>query len=689
MAGQNVAGNSLSLLLGDYNSDSENDDNDSTSNQLNDKLQEFLTDVNSVVTTNWTQCIDKSSGLPYYWNTFTRETTWHMPEEYDNFLQQNLRMKNPKKENSYTVCYSDENVAYYVNEFTRQVSWEKPAGFVEPKEKVNSTKLKKSKKRPTEDSSRNGKKKKSKKPEKSSKKYPFDVNDDLDHVKIELISSFSTKSDSSSEEEAKSKKVTTSYNLVANDYNSDENSDSENKTRTDKPLFASLTSTLATDPSTVKIYSLKTDLPANVATAEETETKTPKAKCRTNTFASIITGGRSSPPQTDNELIELMRPEVTEVEPQPNVPAHIDTPAENLDVKTFKRKRRIEFMTRPTVPVKPSTSSEVAGKTCDDASAVESDIVNSDATKKNEEGTKSMYSNFVRASETVVSTVENQTVDEKEAAVKDESNKHLAEISELRTIIASKLKFLCNGRPDISAVQAIFIQFETLLEAYDNQALQPAYMQRWLDGISHDLSTLENDAAPTGWKCLWNRKKSQYCYKNVSTGVIRWEYPECDSKSDDAVEMDICTTPPPNADEQLKLEQRPLTRKMNGDDSTSGQPRLDEDGLLIAPPPPSISSTCDETASGVDSNNDKAPGNISLELATFYSEMASMDTNSTSATELPTSSTDAAKLSTEANSMDVVLKKKKKKVKKSEPWRSGNLETWINKWQKAQKELDG
>lgn len=34
-------------------------------------------------------------------------------------------------------------------------------------------------------------------------------------------------------------------------------------------------------------------------------------------------------------------------------------------------------------------------------------------------------------------------------------------------------------------------------------------------------------------------------------------------------------------------------------------------------------------------------------------------------------------------------KKKKKKVKKLEPWRSGNLETWINKWQKAQKELDG
>lgn len=40
-------------------------------------------------------------------------------------------------------------------------------------------------------------------------------------------------------------------------------------------------------------------------------------------------------------------------------------------------------------------------------------------------------------------------------------------------------------------------------------------------------------------------------------------------------------------------------------------------------------------------------------------------------------------------SVDDKKKKKKKKTKKLEPWRSGNLETWINKWQKAQKELDG
>lgn len=57
------------------------------------------------------------------------------------------------------------------------------------------------------------------------------------------------------------------------------------------------------------------------------------------------------------------------------------------------------------------------------------------------------------------------------------------------------------------------------------------------------------------------RKKSQYCYKNLTTGDIRWEYPEKDSKTDDADEMDICTTPPPNVDEQLKLEQTKINSR--------------------------------------------------------------------------------------------------------------------------------
>lgn len=86
---------------------------------------------------------------------------------------------------------------------------------------------------------------------------------------------------------------------------------------------------------------------------------------------------------------------------------------------------------------------------------------------------------------------------------------------------------------------------------------------------------------------------------------------------------------------------------------------------------------------------------INQELASFYSDLASMDV------PLPATSPEqpqvppppppsiAATDSVDTEAGDDKKKKKKKKVKKLEPWRSGNLESWINKWQAAQKELDG
>lgn len=91
------------------------------------------------------------------------------------------------------------------------------------------------------------------------------------------------------------------------------------------------------------------------------------------------------------------------------------------------------------------------------------------------------------------------------------------------------------------------------------------------------------------------------------------------------------------------------------------------------------------------------------ELASFYSDIANLAPASTEATATtaaepaaepsadgPDSASEAAAADTGAGGVDDKKRKKKKqKVKKVEPWRSGNLETWINKWQQAQKELDG
>lgn len=84
------------------------------------------------------------------------------------------------------------------------------------------------------------------------------------------------------------------------------------------------------------------------------------------------------------------------------------------------------------------------------------------------------------------------------------------------------------------------------------------------------------------------------------------------------------------------------------------------------------------------------------ELATFYSDIASLDQTGTASTEASTNPTSTITEKSTENANDCnsdtteeKKKKKRKKHKQLEPWRSGNLETWINKWQKAQKELDG
>lgn len=81
------------------------------------------------------------------------------------------------------------------------------------------------------------------------------------------------------------------------------------------------------------------------------------------------------------------------------------------------------------------------------------------------------------------------------------------------------------------------------------------------------------------------------------------------------------------------------------------------------------------------------------ELASFYSDIAKLEpdtTNDENSCDKSSSNPDpSASPENSVSETDDKKKKKKKKTKKLEPWRSGNLETWINKWQKAKKELDG
>lgn len=101
--------------------------------------------------------------------------------------------------------------------------------------------------------------------------------------------------------------------------------------------------------------------------------------------------------------------------------------------------------------------------------------------------------------------------------------------------------------------------------------------------------------------------------------------------------------------------------------------------------------------------NDDEAHSITAELASFYSVLADIESTTSSATDavdaVDDPKIDASMTATKTVSSEDIAtadaaaaaeakKKKKKKAKKMEPWRSGNLETWINKWAKAQQEMD-
>lgn len=126
-----TTGNSLSLIGHYNNSDSEDD------NEINETT---TPSVQKTISSDWTECIDKSTGHSYYWNTKTKEVTWEIPDAYKNYLEiisKNRKYKSSDKNKYWTTCYDDNKQPYYVNKLTRVVAWEKPKEMTEPSVEKN------------------------------------------------------------------------------------------------------------------------------------------------------------------------------------------------------------------------------------------------------------------------------------------------------------------------------------------------------------------------------------------------------------------------------------------------------------------------------------------------------------------------------------------------------------------------
>nr|XP_046481673.1 formin-binding protein 4-like isoform X1 [Neodiprion pinetum] len=236
-------------------------------------------------------------------------------------------------------------------------------------------------------------------------------------------------------------------------------------------------------------------------------------------------------------------------------------------------------------------------ETGDSSGEVSRDRITSNKQKTDKETSQSNKCiSFVKGetTESSISTEENVKSEVDKPIV---DNKQLKEMTE---IVMEKIKFLSEGSQNLSAIQIMVIQLQTLVGAWEAGDLKEGYLHEWLKGTGLELGRLEQAAAPPGWDCHWDRSHKRYYYRNSVTGEAQWTYPEADVVGG-TEEMDLCTTPPPPEDEGLQLieeasnetEQKPKLDSMpliiTGDNKII-QVTKDEYKSLEAPPPPQISS---------------------------------------------------------------------------------------------------
>ncbi|KAJ8915229.1 hypothetical protein NQ315_015452 [Exocentrus adspersus] len=683
---------------------------------MNDTIDDFFNEINDLDQSKdakqkqpvWQECYDELTGYSYYWNTKTDEVTWTTPAEYKPAKEKEGKKDraSPKK----SELYVPPRIAPLLPSTSATLSESLNKVYsVGSTKKLVASPVNNSKKKDTD--------------KKQSKKR-FRRDSSSDEEKIELISSYGGDTESESDEEPKT--------ISENDYNNDKpkGEDSNASDDDDVDILTKI------QKRAKELKEMGGELPPEVATVVNTPSKTvtvkkpapPKEKKVATGGFSLVAGYSDSEEELENEevasifalpeppkvahstLFPITKPidvkDFLQQEPVENKPENINS---NFDSKAFQRKRRIGIALVNTGKKKEETPEESEAET--KGLGFKSDDSAANAKNNVYPGFKKGGVMFVKSDVLHPQLPKPEGDNAETKAEEGEGDVKRKDLEEIYTTLMEKLGFLSEGRPQVSPVQVMIIQAETLFEAMKENGLKLSYLQRWLNDTHADLIKLEKEAAPDGWLLQWDRSHKRYYYQNQTTGEGQWEYPQPDiSRCDEA--MDISTTPPP-AEPAIHVSPPlpPTIRSPTPPPPPYHQPegRGRDQGRNVplppepTPPPAKFLSDGEPLPPGVDlpelmaisKSKEKevtvaVPDPLCSALDSFYSDIASMEnTNSTSSPPPPRPPAPVTAEETKAQpevATEAPKKKKKAKVKLAPglTMKKKGVSQLVEKWKSVQ-----
>jgi hypothetical protein len=477
------------------------------------RVNDFLNEINEIAPLSenkeesvWEKCYDEDSGYYYYWNTNTNEVTWDMPSEYRAYnktkTKKSCNLYIPPRTaplfpstSSLLPPVSDAIKIYKIGECTDTVAGGPPKeSKTVKKEVVHSPKEEK----------------------KKVNSKPFRRRSDSDDEKIILISSYGGESESEEENLPKedAQEIDSNKPLQSSTPNSEDEDDVDIISKIQKKA-CELKQLGGELPSEVKQIVNKTKLETAIL-------KKPEAK-EISGF-SLVAGYSDSeeepeveapkqnfllaPPPHENKishstLFPVTKPiDVKDFGASPK----ITEGDEGFDSKAFQRKRRIGVALVNTGKKSKIDDAENERKGLgfsNDSNSGDNIISGGGSTYP---GFKCGGVMFVKSdvlNPTPVSTNAGENFGEKPEKV-------LREIEDTYKTLKEKLGFLSEGREEVSPVQVMLIQIETLYTALKSGDLKQSYLRKWLDETCSDLVKLEKETTPEGWLLQWDRYETCY-----------------------------------------------------------------------------------------------------------------------------------------------------------------------------------